>query len=213
MSQPDPHGDTPVETTGTDLDEADAAVVMTHGRGATAFGMLQFASELPDDGVAFLAPQAANNAWYPQSFMAPMENNQPWLDSALAKVGDVVATAADAVGHEHVVLLGFSQGACLASEYVARNARAYGGLVALSGGLIGPEGTPWDYDGSLDGTPAFIGCDANDPHIPKARVHETTEVLEGLGADVTEQIYPNLGHGVNDEELEYAGDVVRAALA
>lgn len=211
MSQPDPHGDTPVESAGVDLAEADAAVVMTHGRGATAFGMLQFASDLPADGIAYLAPQAANNTWYPQSFMAPMEHNQPWLDSALAKVADVVHRAADAVGSAHVVLLGFSQGACLASEYVVRHARPYGGLVVLSGGLIGPSGTPRDYDGSLGGTPVFVGCDANDPHIPRARVHETTATLEELGADVTERIYPALGHGINEEELESAADIVRAA--
>lgn len=211
MNQPDPHADTPVETAGTRLEDADAAVVLVHGRGATAFSILQLAGELPADGVAYLAPQAANNTWYPQSFMAPMERNQPWLDSALAAVGDVVDRAGDAVGHDHVVLLGFSQGACLASEFVARNAREYGGLVALSGGLIGPEGTPRDYDGSLDGTPAFLGCDANDPHIPQERVHETAVVLDALGAAVTEQIYPALGHGINEDELAHATDVVRSA--
>jgi predicted esterase len=211
MSQSDPHADTPLETVGGSLGDADAAVVMMHGRGATAFGMRQFADELAVEDVAFLAPQAANNTWYPHRFTAPLERNQPWLDSALAAVDAAVARAVDAVGHDHVVLLGFSQGACLASEYVARNARAYGGLVALSGGLIGPAGAPRDYDGSLDGTPVFLGCDADDPHIPRERVHETAAVLDRLGADVTEVIYDDLGHGVNREELEYAADIVQRA--
>ncbi|WP_277555219.1 alpha/beta hydrolase [Halobaculum limi] len=199
-----PHGDQPVRHAGADLADANAAVVMIHGRGATAHSILGMAGEFGTDGVAYLAPAASRNTWYPYSFMEEMGKNQPHLDSALAFVGAVVDAAADAVGREKVLLLGFSQGACLSSEWLARNADTYGGLVAFSGGLIGPEGTPREYDGSLDGTPAFLGCSDVDPHIPLERVNETTEVLEELGADVDERIYEGMGHGVNEDELSAA---------
>jgi len=207
------HADQPTPTAGAPLDEADAAVVMFHGRGATAQSVLSFAGEFDHDGVAYVAPQAARNTWYPQSFMAPMEQNEPWLSAALDRADQAVADVEDAgIPAEKIVLLGFSQGACLASETVARNARRYGGLVALSGGLIGPEGTPRDYEGSLDGTPVFIGCSDQDPHIPLERVHETADVLAELGGDVDERIYEGMGHTVNEDELaavdELIGDLV-----
>jgi len=196
-------------TAGEPLESAQAAVVMVHGRGDSAQGILGLASAIHVPGVAYVAPQATHNTWYPQSFMAPMESNQPWLDSALNTVGAVVEQVVEAgVPHEKIVLLGFSQGACLASEYMARNARRYGGLAALSGGLIGPEGTPRDYEGSLDGTPAFLGCSDIDPHIPLTRVQESTRVLTRLGAQVDERIYPGFGHSVNQDEA----DAVRAML-
>jgi len=207
----DPHGDQPVAEAGAALDDANGVVVAVHGRGATAESMLDLAGEFAFDDVAVLAPQAAGRTWYPNSFMAPMETNQPGLDSGLAKVGDVVEQAADAVGREHVVVLGFSQGACLGSEYVARNADRYGGLVVFSGGLIGPEGTPREYDGDLDGTPVFLGCDDSDPHIDVERVHETTRVPEALGGDVDERVYDGIGHGVVPDELEAANAIVDAA--
>lgn len=196
-------------TAGEPLESAQAAVVMVHGRGDSAQGILGLASAIHVPGVAYVAPQATHNTWYPQSFMAPMQSNQPWLDSALNAVGAVVEQVVEAgVAHEKIVLLGFSQGACLASEYMARNARRYGGLAALSGGLIGPEGTPRDYDGSLDGTPAFLGCSDIDPHIPLERVQESTQVLTRMGAQVDERIYPGFGHSVNQDEA----DAVRAML-
>lgn len=196
-------------TAGEPLESARAAVVMVHGRGDSAQGILGLASAIHVPGVAYVAPQATHNTWYPQSFMAPMESNQPWLDSALNTVGAVVEQVVEAgVPHEKIVLLGFSQGACLASEYMARNARRYGGLAALSGGLIGPEGTPRDYDGSLDDTPTFLGCSDIDPHIPLTRVQESTRVLTRLGAQVDERIYPGFGHSVNQDEA----DAVRAML-
>ncbi|QZP38772.1 alpha/beta hydrolase [Halobaculum magnesiiphilum] len=203
-----PHGGQPVRHAGADLADANAAVVMVHGRGATARSILGMAGEFGTDSVAYLAPAAARNTWYPHSFMEETTRNQPYLDSALAFVGRVVDAAADAVGREKVLLLGFSQGACLSSEWLARNADRFGGLVAFSGGLIGPEGTPREYDGDLDGTPAFLGCSDVDPHIPLERVKETTEVLEGLGADVDERIYEGMGHGVNEDELNAAKGMV-----
>jgi predicted esterase len=210
----DPHGGRPVRTAGADLDDADAAAVLVHGRGATARGILGLADEFERDGgrVAYLAPSAARNAWYPDSFLAPVESNEPHLTSALGVLGAAVGRAADAVGHGRVALLGFSQGACLATEYAARNARRYGGVVGFSGGLIGPEGTPREYEGSLSGTPAFLGCSDVDPHIPVERVHETAEVLSGLDADVETRIYEGMGHTVNADELGYADGMVAALL-
>ncbi|QLG27664.1 dienelactone hydrolase family protein [Halorarum halophilum] len=203
-----PHADQQVVTAGADLADARAAVVMVHGRGATARSILGMASEFGTDHVAYLAPQAANHTWYPHSFLEETEKNQPHLDSALEFLGETVKRAADAVGHDRVALLGFSQGACLSSEWVARNARRYGGVVAFSGGLVGPEGTPREYEGDLDGTPAFLGCSDVDPHIPLERVHETRDVFEDLGAEVDERIYEGMGHGVNEEELAAAKGIV-----
>ncbi|WP_232685948.1 alpha/beta hydrolase [Halobacterium zhouii] len=203
----DPHDGQPVEHAGVPLEDAERAVVLVHGRGARAQGMLQFAEDLPSENTAFVAPQAARSTWYPKGFMEPMPDNEPWLSSALDFLGDTIADVTEHVSVERTALLGFSQGACLSSEYVARNAREYGGLVVFSGGLIGPEGTPRDYDGSLDGTPAFLGCGDRDQHIPVERVHETTEALEALDADVTERIYEGMSHGVNEDELEHASDL------
>ncbi len=205
----DPHAEQPTRTAGTPLDEADAAVLMFHGRGATAQSILSFAQEFDRDGVAYVAPQAARNTWYPQSFMAPTEQNEPWLSSALDRVGMTLDEIDEAgVPAEKTLLLGFSQGACLSSEYMARNAQRYGGLAALSGGLIGPEGTPREYDGSLDGTPVFVGCSDQDPHIPLERVHETADVLEGLDADVDERVYEGMGHTVNEDELAAVDELI-----
>lgn len=203
------HQDQPVETATTDLSEASAAVVLLHGRGARATGMLDFAQEFDADDVAYLAPQAARATWYPRSFLAPVADNEPWLSSALAKVGDVLETVVDAgLPPARTAFVGFSQGGCLASEFVARNAHRYGGLAALSGGLIGPEGTPREYEGSLEGTPVFLGCSDRDPHIPVERVHETADVLDELGGDVTENIYEGMGHTINEDELDNVAALV-----
>jgi len=205
----DPHGGQPVGTAGTPLDDAAAAVVLVHGRGATAESMLQMAGEFETDGVAYLAPQARGRTWYPHSFLEPVERNEPSLSSALELVGEVLARVGEAgVPFERTAVVGFSQGACLSSEYVARNVRRYGGLAALSGGLVGPDDASRDYDGDLDGTPVFLGCSDVDPHIPVERVHETRDVLADLGADVTERIYEGMGHGVNEEELEHVAGMV-----
>ncbi|WP_137285242.1 alpha/beta hydrolase [Halorussus salinisoli] len=205
----DPHAGQQVATAGADLADADAAVVFVHGRGATAEGMLEMATEFDAEGVAYLAPQARGRTWYPNSFLAPIDDNEPSLSSALSFLGRVRQRVADAeVPTDRTCFVGFSQGACLSSEFLARNAQEYGGLAVLSGGLIGPDGTPREYEGSLDGTPVFLGCSDRDPHIPVERVHETRDVLDDLGGDVTERIYEGMGHGINQEEMEYVRNLV-----
>ncbi|MFB6267677.1 MAG: alpha/beta hydrolase [Halodesulfurarchaeum sp.] len=205
-----PHHGQPIRTGGADLDTAEAAVVLLHGRGATARGILQLGQEVGAEDIAFLAPQAAQNTWYPDSFLAPLDANEPHLSSALETVDRAVEKAnSEGIPRARIALLGFSQGACLASEFVARNATRYGGLIAFSGGLIGPEGTSREYEGSLEGMPAFIGCSDDDPHIPVERVHETADVLEALDADVTTRIYEGMGHQVNRDELAQARTVIR----
>ncbi|ERH13615.1 MAG: putative esterase [halophilic archaeon J07HB67] len=222
-----PHADRPVRRRGPALSEASAVVVLAHGRGATASGMLGLADDLgvgtAADETTYLAPAAARREWYPAAFTAPTDRNQPHLDSALAFLGSVVGAAVDAVGHDRTALVGFSQGACLASEWVARNPARYGGLAVLSGGLIGPPGTTFDYEGSLagtvdatgesdepDATPVFLGCSDTDPHIPEERVHESRDAFADLGADVDERIYPGLGHGINEDELDAVRELVAA---
>ena len=199
------HQNQPVLTAGAPLENATAAMILVHGRGASAESILELTAEFDQPDFAYLAPQAAGGTWYPNPFMTPIEGNEPYLSSALAKLADVLAQVETAgIPPEKTILLGFSQGACLASEFAARNARRYGGVVALSGGLIGPPGTDFSrYAGSLDGTPVFLGCSDVDPHIPLERVQETTAVLRNLGGDVTEHIYPNMGHTINMDEIEF----------
>ena len=198
------HQGQPVLTAGKPLAEAQAAMICVHGRGASAADILSLAAELARPEFAYLAPQAAGNTWYPQRFLEPLESNEPWLSSALAAVGDVLASVGAAgIPPERTLLLGFSQGACLALEFAARNARRYGGVVGLSGGLIGPDGTPRDYPGSLDGTPVFLGCSNHDMHVPKERVEESAHVLGRLGGQVRLRLYPDLGHEVNADEIAF----------
>ncbi|WP_324662953.1 alpha/beta hydrolase [Haloarcula sediminis] len=204
-----PHQDQQLVTAGTPLDEATAAMVLVHGRGATARSIVQMGQEVHRDGVALLAPQAARNTWYPNSFLSPVEQNEPGRTSGLQAVGDAVDRAVEAgIDRERVLLLGFSQGACLASEYVARNPRRYGGLVALSGGLIGETVDPASYEGDVERTPVFVGCSDVDPHIPLERVEATAEAFELLNGDVDKRIYEGMGHGVNEDELDAVGDLV-----
>lgn len=201
-------------TAGEPLARARAAVVMVHGRGATAESILELRQELPGQGLAFLAPQAEAYTWYPQSFLAPTQDNEPWLGSALAALGRVLQQVEEAgIPPGGVLLLGFSQGACLMLEYAARNATRYGGLAALSGGLIGPPGEPRDYGGSFSGTPVFLGCSDVDPHIPLWRLEETDEVLSRMEATVTRRIYPGLGHTVNRDELDHVARMMLALPA
>jgi phospholipase/carboxylesterase len=208
-----PHQDQPLVTGGTDLDDATAAVVLAHGRGATARSIVQTGHEFHREGVALLAPQAARNTWYPNPFTAPVETNEPGRTSGLQAIADAIETANEAgIPVERVLVLGFSQGGCLASEYVARNPTRYGGLVALSGGLIGETIDRDDYAGDLDGTPAFFGCSDVDPHIPAERVHESATVFEDLGADVEKRLYPGMGHGINRDEVEYVSGMVADLL-
>jgi predicted esterase len=185
-------------------------MVLIHGRGDSAAGIMGLAQELPHPGFAFVAPQAAGGQWYPNRFIAPLASNEPGLSSGLQAVADALAQLeAAGVPPERTILLGFSQGACLALEYAARNARRYGGVAGLSGGLIGPDGTPRDYAGSLEGTPVLLGCSDVDFHIPLHRVHEAAEVLGRMGAQVDERIYPGMGHTVNTDEIA----AVRAMMA
>jgi predicted esterase len=175
-----------------------------HGRGASAEDILTLTRQFDNGLFAYLAPQAGGGTWYPGRFLDPIEENEPFLSSALAAVGRTLAKVEEAdIPPERTILLGFSQGGCLALEFAARNARRYGGVVGWSGGLIGPDGTPRDYPGSFQGTPIFLGCSDMDPHIPKKRVLETAEVMQRLGGEVTTRLYPRMGHTVNDDELKY----------
>ncbi|MBW4435649.1 MAG: alpha/beta hydrolase [Pleurocapsa minor GSE-CHR-MK-17-07R] len=199
---------------GVPLEQAQAAVIMVHGRGASARDILSLSQYFPVPGVSFLAPQAAGHAWYPYSFLQPLASNEPFLSSALNTLSELLAhVEAQGIARDKIVLLGFSQGACLASEFAARNASRFGGVVAFSGGLIGPDGTPRDYAGSLAGTPAFFGCSDVDFHIPKERVIESAEVYQKLGADTTMRLYPGMDHTVNDEELAWAQTLLQSLVA
>lgn len=199
----DPHGAERVAHLGAPLGEARAAMILVHGRGASAESILDLARVLLQPGYAFLAPQAHGNQWYPNRFMAPIPSNEPGISSGLRKIDTVLADLARAgIPAERVILLGFSQGACLTLEFAARHARRYGGVVGLSGGLIGPDGTPRDYPGSLDGTPVFLGCSDVDSHIPEPRVRESGAILQHLGAHVDLRIYPGMGHTVVEDEIE-----------
>jgi phospholipase/carboxylesterase len=196
-------------TAGAPLDVAEAALVLIHGRGATAQSIVQMADEFHQHGVAYLAPQAARNTWYPNAFTAPVESNEPGRSSGLQAVEDAVTEATDTgVPIERVMVLGFSQGACLASEYVAHNPRQYGGLAVLSGGLIGETVDPDLYDGDLERTPVFLGCSDVDPHIPEERVHESATIFEQLHGDVTKHLYEGMGHGINQDEIDRVSTMV-----
>src|SRR5881275_27922 len=199
-----PHQGQPVLTAGEPLDKAKAAMIMVHGRGASAEDILSLTTELNQPGFAYLAPQAAGNTWYPNSFLAPIASNEPGLSSGLAVIASLLEQLTQAgISSERTMLLGFSQGACLSLEFVARNARRYGGVAGLSGGLIGPDGTPRNYPGSLAGTPVFLGCSDVDFHVPKERVQLTAEVLQRLGGKVTMRLYPGMGHTVNQDEIDF----------
>jgi len=208
-----PHQGQPIYTAGKHLSDIQAAMILVHGRGASAPNILELANDLHHPEFAYLAPQAAGNSWYPFSFLAPMSQNEPGLSSGLQAITDVVEQVkAASIASDRIVLAGFSQGACLAAEFVARQARRYGGLILFSGGLIGPPGTPRNYTGSLAGTPIFIGCSDVDFHIPLERVEETAEAFTNLGASVNKQIYPGMGHTIVPDELKQANHIVQGVL-
>jgi predicted esterase len=189
---------------------AKGVVLLIHGRGATAESMLPLADVLALPDLCYLAPQAEGYTWYPQSFLAPTAANEPYLSRALDRVASIIANVLlSGVAAPQLSVIGFSQGACLASETVLRNPRPYGFVGVLSGGAIGPPGTPRDYQGSLAGARVFLGCSDHDPHIPLARVNETTTVFTRMGAATTERIYPGSSHGINDDEITF----LRAGLA
>ena len=208
-----PHQNQPVLAAGESLEQAKAAMIMLHGRGASAEDILSLATELNQPGFLYLAPQAAGYAWYPNSFLAPIASNEPGISSGLAVIAALFEHLTDAgIGPERTILLGFSQGACLSLEFATRNARHYGGVAALSGGLIGPDGTKWDYPGSFQGTPIFLGCDERDMHIPKARVQLSAQILQQQGGSVTARLYPRMGHTINEDELEAVKSMMASLL-
>lgn len=192
------------------LATARAAMILLHGRGATAEDILTIASEIQQPGWAYVAPQAAGSAWYPNPFTAPLERNEPYLTAALGTVSKLFAQILETVPAERVVVLGFSQGGCLALEWAARHAQRLGGVVGLSAGLIGPDGTPRDYPGDFAGTPAFLGCSDLDPYIAKSRVEEAADVYRRLGADVTLKLYPGMPHTVSEDEIAEIRRLVEA---
>ncbi|MDZ7716276.1 MAG: alpha/beta fold hydrolase [Balneolaceae bacterium] len=209
-----PHQGKPVATAGSEPKQANAAMILIHGRGASAESMLLFADEFTVSDIHYRAIQADRHTWYPNSFLAPKEQNQPGISSGLQSIYDQIKRMNVAgIPTSHIVLLGFSQGACLASEYAARHPQPFGGLVALSGGLIGPEVSAENYSGSFEGTPVFIGCSDRDPHIPKERVEKTAEILQGLNANVTKKIYPNMGHTVNQDEIDHINHLLQKVVS
>jgi len=196
---------------GASLAQARVVSILLHGRGGSPEDMLRLADEWRVSDVAYLAPAASNHTWYPQSFLAPIAQNEPALSSALRVLeGLFESLAVQGINSDRVLIAGFSQGACLGLEYVARHAKRYGGVVGLSGGLIGPPGLVRNDSGSLKGTPVLLGCSDVDPHIPLERVHETAETFRGMGGDVDERIYRGMGHTVNDDELEAVRTLLRA---
>ena len=201
----EPHAGQPVVEAGVPLGEAPAAVIMVHGRNAAPANILDLVPRLARPNLTYLAPAAANRTWYPHSFMAEIADNEPGLSSGLGVLAALVArTEAAGVPRSRIVLLGFSQGACLTAEFAVRHASRFGGVVVFSGGVVGPPGTQWDEPGRFDGTPAFFGCSDRDSHVPEPRVIESAGLFARMGADVTTRIYPGMGHLVNEDEIAHA---------
>ena len=209
-----PHQNSGTVTAGKAPEEAKAAMIMIHGRGASAESILTLANEFDNiEDFHLAAPQANQFTWYPYSFLSPAERNEPGLSSGLQAIFDIIKELEEkGIPKENIILLGFSQGACLASEYVARHPARYGGLVALSGGLIGDTISAENYTGSLKNTPYLVGCSDVDPHIPVERVHESAEILGGLGASVTKKIYPGMGHTVIEDEIRHINKLIKSVI-
>lgn len=206
----DPHAGRPVLTDGPKPADARVIVILLHGRGGSAEDILGLAREFRLNDVAYLAPQAADRTWYPYSFLAPIEQNEPGIGSGLGVLARLIdGLQQQGIAAERVGLLGFSQGACLALEFAARHPRRYAGVFGLSGGLIGPPGTPRDYEGSFERAPVFLGCSDIDAHIPVERVRETADVFRRMHAEVDERIYPRMGHTVNRDEIAAIVEVLR----
>ena len=209
----DPHAGQPVAAAGPPVGTGRGVVIMVHGRNAGPRNILELAGALANPAFTYLAPAAAGNTWYPLSFLAPREQNEPHLSSALGRLDTLVSEVeAAGVPRARIVLLGFSQGACLASEFAVRHASRFGGVIAFSGGLIGPPGTTWERGGSFAGTPVFLGCSDVDAHVPKTRVDESAAVFSRLHATVTERIYPGMGHTINDDEIAHAQKILDSVI-
>jgi predicted esterase len=208
------HAGQPVTEVGAPLDRTAAAVVMVHGRNAGPANILDLVPRLNRPNVTYLAPAAANHTWYPNSFLSDIASNEPGLSSGLAVLASLVDEIETAgVPRSRIVLLGFSQGGCLVSEFAIRHASRFGGIVVFSGGVIGPPGTRWNCPGGFDGTPVFFGCSDADAHVPESRVNESAELFARMGANVTKRIYAGMGHMVNDDEIAAAQNVIDAAAA
>jgi predicted esterase len=204
-----PHQKSSIVTGGISTADADLAMAMIHGRGASAESIITLANEFDTGNIHYRAPQASQYTWYPYSFLQPTERNEPGLSSGLQVIFDIVSDLENkGISKEKIILLGFSQGACLATEFVARHPAKYGGLIALSGGLIGDTVHPEKYEGDLGGTPYFVGCSDADPHIPVERVDESVEIMKKLGAQVTKKIYPGMGHTVNQDEIDHIKKII-----
>lgn len=215
MTDPrDPHRGQPALQTGASPSEAKAAMIMLHGRGADAADIISLSQIIGEQQLVYVAPEAAGHSWYPCSFLAPVVDNEPGRTSALGVIAELIERLAETtgIGPERIALLGFSQGACLALEFAARNPRRYGAVLALSGGLIGDTVVGEDYSGSLEQTPVFVGCSDIDPHIPLDRVRKSAAIMAGLGADVTERIYPGMGHTIVEDEIAHVRGIVATML-
>ncbi|MDQ3394128.1 MAG: alpha/beta hydrolase [Bacteroidota bacterium] len=198
-----------IKTAAKALKEAKTAMIMIHGRGGTAENILSLTEKFEHPEIHFIAPQAPGNTWYPNSFLAPILQNEPGITSGIQIIQNLAAYLEEhGIKHDKIFFLGFSQGACLALEFAARNAKKWGGIFGLSGGLIGPENTPRNYPGTLEGTPVFLGCSDEDPHIPLQRVHESKKVFEKMQAKVTERIYPGMPHTIIQDEIDFVKDVL-----
>jgi phospholipase/carboxylesterase len=209
-----PHAGQPLAVAGAPLGQSPVVVIMVHGRNAAPANILSLVPALARPGLTYLAPAAAGGTWYPLSFMAEKEKNEPGLSSGLWVLDQLAEhVVSSGIRRDRIVLLGFSQGACLTAEFAASHADRYGGVVLYSGGLIGPPGTTWNYSGSFGGTPVFLGCSDVDAHVPKTRVDESATVFQRMGATVTERIYPGMGHLVNDEELEFTRTLLSDLLS
>jgi len=209
-----PHEGRPVVSAGMALGESPTVMIMIHGRNASPRNILDVARALDRPRFTYVAPAAAGNTWYPFSFMAETMTNEPGLTSGLAVLRSLVDDVmARGIRADHIVLLGFSQGACLTAEFAVRNATRYGGVIAFSGGLIGPPGTTWEHPGSFEATPIFLGCSDVDAHVPKQRVDESAAVFGRMGGVVTERIYPGMGHLVNDDEIAFTRSLMDGLLA
>jgi len=194
---------------GKKLTEAEKVLIMIHGRGGSAEDILSLAGHLQVNDFALLAPQAAGNSWYPYSFMAPVSQNEPWLTSALSLLKEIVNDMiVQGIAEDNIYFTGFSQGACLTLEFVARNATKFGGVVAFTGGLIGDRIYHENYKGDFKNTPIFIGSSNPDPHVPVERVYATINILKSMNAFVTGKIYENIGHTIIPDEIDLANQLV-----
>jgi len=217
MNALDPHGEVPVSQTGASLEVADGVVILLHGRGGSANDILSLKEEMEPElngrKLCWLAPEAAGRTWYPNSFLAPRKENEPYLSSALARVAALVALAVESgIGTEKIVIGGFSQGACLSTEFVASHPARYAGLIAFTGGLIGPPGMNFAHSGDLAGTPALLLSGDPDPHVPWTRIEESAAVLGAMGAEVTLRRYPGRPHMVSREEIELGKRLIESAF-